>query len=183
MTLLEILQTKKYPTDKHTDHHYVQCFYEDAFSKYQHLNINLLEIGVLRGDSMKLWSDYFTNANNIVGIDLFGRCSFQRVLENIKGYNIKLHELNSIEPNKDKFDEFKSLYSNGFDIIIDDGHHAPISQIKTFNNFSKLMNPGGLYIIEDIHDVNEIEKNIPNVKILRSPGEYFKNWPFGVVSF
>jgi len=183
MTLLEILQTKKYTTDKHTHHHYVQCFYDEAFSKYQHLNLNFLEIGVLRGDSMKLWSDYFTNPNNIVGIDLFGRCSFQSVSESLRDYNVKLHELDSINPEKNKFDEFKSLYSTGFDIIIDDGHHAAISQIKTFNNFSKLMNSGGLYIIEDIHDVDEIEKNIPGVKILRSPGEVWTNWPFGVVSF
>ena len=43
----------------------------------------------------------------------------------------------------------KELY---FDVIIDDGMHARLAQLKTFKNFYPLLNPGGTYIIEDMLD-------------------------------
>ena len=72
MKLIEILQQKQYNTDKWTDHHYVQELYEPEFQPFQDKEINFLEIGVLMGESMKLWSKYFPNVN-LYGIDIFTR--------------------------------------------------------------------------------------------------------------
>lgn len=46
-----------------------------------------------------------------------------------------------------------------FDIIIDDGSHILQDQVKTFNLMKPLMNPGGIYVIEDVANVmiDEIE--------------------------
>lgn len=171
MKLMEILKTKKYKTDKHSNHTYVQDFYEDNFLKYQQLNLNFLEIGVWNGESMKLWSDYFINAKNIIGIDMFTRTSIDEVKNNLSNYNVSLFKMNTVEDNDDIFNQFTSLYPDKFDIIIDDGSHNPSHQIKTFERFSKLMNTGGLYIIEDIAngEVDTIQNNIPNINVVVNP--------------
>ena len=72
MKLIDILKAKRYNTDKHTVHQYIQEYYENAFSKYKNKSISLLEIGVLYGESLKLWHDYFTNIE-LYGIDIFKR--------------------------------------------------------------------------------------------------------------
>ena len=83
MRLLDILNEKHYNTDKHTDHDYVQTIYDPMFEVWQYSKINFLEIGVYNGESMKLWSDYFTNAKNIVGVDIFERTSLSEVKDNV----------------------------------------------------------------------------------------------------
>ena len=194
MKLIDILNDKGYKTDKHTSHNYIQDYYDQAFEPYKDLNINFLEIGVLDGESMKLWSDYFTNPKNIVGIDIFHRVSRSVAESNLKGYNVKLHTLNSHgdanfhdgydKSDNDKLEEFKEQYG-GFDIIVEDGHHGVSSQVNTYNRFGSLVNEGGIYIIEDIpqQNVPAIKKHIPNVEILISNGDLFKNQPFGVIKY
>lgn len=150
-TLMGILNNNKYKTDKHTGHMYVQDFYEKLFSPFQDKKINVLEIGVFRGESMKLWCDYFDNAKNVVGIDIFNRsgCSLEEVEDALSNYDVKLYNINSYVGDEDKLEEFKKKYSGGFDIIMDDGTHSPEGQLNTFRRFNSLMNEGGLYIIED----------------------------------
>ena len=181
MKLIDILNDKGYKTDKHTSHNYIQGYYEKAFSPYQNKNINFLEIGILAGESMKLWADYFTNPKNIVGIDIFVRVSRQQVERNLLNYEVKLHTINSHgrdgfhgeypQSDDDKFEEFKEQYG-GFDIIVEDGHHGVNSQVGTYNRFSSLVNEGGIYIIEDIpqQNVPAIKKQIPNIEILKTTG-------------
>ena len=194
MKLIDILNKKGYNTDKHTNHNYIQDYYDEAFMPYKEQNINFLEIGILAGESMKLWHDYFINAKNIVGIDIFARVSRPQVESNLRDFDVKLHTINShgdgefvtgtAEGENRKLKDFKKYYG-GFDIIIDDGHHRASSQINTYNKFSDLMNKGGLYIIEDIsqQSVSEIEKNIPKIQFLISNGDHFKNQPFGVIKY
>ena len=194
MKLIDILNDKGYKTDKHTSHNYIQDYYDQAFEPYKDLDINFLEIGVLDGESMKLWSDYFTNPKNIVGIDIFVRVSKQQVEWNLMDYEVKLHTINSHgrdgfhgeypQSDDDKFEEFKERYG-GFDIIVEDGHHGVNSQVNTYNRFSSLVNEGGIYIIEDIQQQNVpvIKKQIPNIEILISNGDSFKNQPFGVIKY
>jgi len=194
MKLIDILNKKGYNTDKHTNHNYIQGYYDEAFMPYKEQNINFLEIGILAGESMKLWHDYFINAKNIVGIDIFARVSRPQVESNLRDFDVKLHAINShgdgdfitgsAEGDEQKLKDFKKHYG-GFDIIIDDGHHRASSQINTYNRFSDLMNKDGLYIIEDIiqESVSEIKENIPNIEVLISNGNKFKNQPFGVIKY
>ena len=202
MRLIDILEEKQYNTDKWTDHHYVQEIYEPLFAKYREENVNFCEVGVWNGESMKLWSDYFVNANNIVGVDIFTRTEMSEVEKNLDGYDVKLHKFNS-HKDIDKFDKFSKKYSDGFDIVIDDGSHWYENQINTYKNFSKIMNKGGVYIIEDIsfipesiktmykiggeslepYQVSKIQYEIPNIKFYSTGGEMFSNQPIGVVRF
>ena len=201
--LIDILKEKKYETDKWTDHYYVQHIYEDLFAQFNHKKINFLEIGVFNGESMKLWHDYFVNAKNIVGIDIFVRSSFKEVSGWLKDYDVKLHKFNSHE-DTDKFNKFADTYKEGFDIIIDDGSHWYENQINTYKKFKNLMNPGGVYIIEDISFEREesvytsykltesgmqnvveakIQRDIPEMQFYMTGGELFQNQPVGVIYF
>jgi len=158
MNLLEILNNKRYDTDKHTIHQYIQEYYENVFSQYKDKPVNLLEIGVLKGESLKLWRDYFKEGN-IVGIDIFVREKFDYVSENLKNFNVKIELLDSfkedaysINARQNFIDRYNS--EGGFDIIIDDGLHTAEAQYKSFYNFKPLMNSGGVYVIEDVGDGN-----------------------------
>ena len=183
-TLLNILQNRRYNTDKHTDHHYVQDFYDTAFAPFKEKTISFLEIGVWNGESMKLWSDFFTNASHIVGIDIFTRTSIEQVQKNLEKFNAKLHKLNSMSCSDEELIQLQNQYHEGFDIIIDDGNHSAAAQIATFIKFSTLVKEGGMYIIEDIanDNVKLISDNIQNVQIKVSDGEKYKS-KFGVIYF
>ena len=59
-------------TDKNNPHSYFST-YDKYFEPYLNKDINVLEIGVLFGESLKLWSHRFTPDSMIIGIDLFER--------------------------------------------------------------------------------------------------------------
>lgn len=190
MKLLEILKQKNYSTDKHTVHRYIQEFYEEEFSKYANRSTNLLEIGVLTGGSLKLWRDYFSEGD-IVGIDIYKRVPLSTVQHNVQGYDVDLYEVDSFNTGADlekTRQEFIDQFSErGFDIIIDDGLHTEEAQYKSFNNFKELVNPGGVYIIEDVKasSVKGLSK-IKGIEFLHlndGPGSKVKKQHIAVIRF
>jgi hypothetical protein len=95
-----------------------------------------LEIGVQFGGSLKIWRDYFPDAE-IIGVDNDPRC------ENyIKNFPLFIG---------DQTDK-KFMESLGeFDVIVDDGGHKMSQQQDTFNIMFPNLKKGGLYVIEDLH--------------------------------
>ena len=65
MNLVDI--GKKYPSSKNISG-FIQL-YDKYFTPYRDLEINILEIGVDNGDSLRIWREYFSKAN-ICGIDI-----------------------------------------------------------------------------------------------------------------
>lgn len=179
MTLIEILNKYQFDTDKHTAHRYVQDIYEKEFLPYKDkFTLSLLEIGVLHGESLKLWRKYFPSAY-IVGIDTFERIHMQTVFHNLVSYDVRIYDVDSysdrnITKRLARKDFIKSHITSGFDIIIDDGDHTGTAQYRTFINFSTLIKKGGLYIIEDISPQPkhyEIVEQIPGIEIYEAPGK------------
>ena len=82
----------KYKCDKSSKHSYDIC-YEKDFQTIKNANINLLEIGIFRGESMKAWLDYFPNAN-VYGIDIFDRINPDKI-EILKNPRVKYLKLDS----------------------------------------------------------------------------------------
>ncbi len=112
-------------------------FYERHFGPLRDESIRLLEIGVQYGGSLSMWSQYFPRAG-ITGADIDPAC--------------KMHARGRIEVKiGDQADpEFLSQFT-GYDIIIDDGGHTMRQQRVSFENLFPLLNPGGIYVIEDLH--------------------------------
>ena len=133
MTLIEI--GKKYPSSKNISG-FIQL-YEKYFSEYKDKKINLLEIGVDNGDSIRIWREYFVNAN-ICGIDI-----------NKKNFTINNTDILIGDQSDYKFlQSIVDKYKN-FDIIIDDGSHQSKHIIASFNFLFPYLNDNGIYVVED----------------------------------
>ena len=84
-TLLEIQNEYNFKTDKNTWHSYLDT-YEKLFNRFTDKEINLFEIGVLAGESLKLWSKYLPKSM-IYGCDIYERVSFEDVESNLYGFD------------------------------------------------------------------------------------------------
>ena len=134
MNLLEI--AKKYPTSKN-DHGFIEIYHKH-FSNLKEEKINILEIGVERGDSLRMWREYFTNAS-ICAIDLHDR-------------NISVDNAEILIGDQSDLSFLKSLVNKyqKFDIIIDDGSHQSKHIIASFNFLFNHLSDDGIYVIEDL---------------------------------
>lgn len=138
--------------DKGTDHTYID-FYAHHFARYKE-NVTLLEIGIMTGGSLLLWANYF-DKYDLTGIDYSPNWSSPRPFQQevLDNSHIDLEfSVNSKDP------VFAAGYPDAtFDLIIDDGDHAPDTQIETFRNYFLKTKPGGTYFIEDVRGKTEIE--------------------------
>lgn len=134
-----------YYTDKNTVHSYLPV-YQKLFGNKDVKNI--LEIGVQRGGSIKLWSDYFPNAH-VFGIDL----SDELICLGIKNKeNISLFFEDAYS--KSMVDKLQNIR---FDVIIDDGNHTLDSMKKAIELYLPILKDDGILIIEDLRDVKWFE--------------------------
>lgn len=153
---------QKHGTDK-AGHGYLD-FYEHFLLPLKDKEINLCELGVFYGSSIKMWYEYFPNGT-IFGLDSFqgkqgngssfpGYTDFARYLaenEEMKK-RVSLHQVDQSKV-KDltAFVQFCQHRGIQFDVIIDDASHLMYDQQITLYHFYPLVKPGGFYIIEDIH--------------------------------
>jgi predicted O-methyltransferase YrrM len=138
-------------TDKNTIHSYLPL-YEKLFRSKKDTAKNVLEIGVWRGGSLKLWSKYFQNAK-IYGVDILEK---NNVLEEVRADDrVILHS------GVDGYDEdwfSKTLKNNTkFDIMLDDGPHTLESMISFIKLYSQLMTEDGILIIEDVQQYDWLD--------------------------
>jgi cephalosporin hydroxylase len=146
MSLIELIDNSK--TDKNTIHSYLDT-YENLFNKKKLEKINLLEVGIYNGGSIKLWSNYFINGT-IYGIDITS-------INEIFSENVKIFQ------NTDAYDQsFVDSYfkSTNFDILIDDGPHTFDTVVKFIELYLPLLSKNGIFIIEDIQDWSWIDNLI-----------------------
>jgi hypothetical protein len=115
-------------------------FYDALFSGMRHDEFNFIEIGVFNGGSVRTWEKYFTRAQ-IIGVDIDPKCrgyATERVKIEIGSQNDPefLHHLAVSWPPR---------------VIIDDGSHQSYDIIFTFERLFPVLQPGGIYVIEDLH--------------------------------
>jgi len=143
-------------SDKGIDHNYIGK-YEELFQHIRENKMNILELGVLFGNSLKLWEYYFENSM-IYGIDNF-------IVDN--GHSF--HKFKPIIP-KDIIDDLSKheritffeidceneilihdkLKDIKFDIIIDDASHKIEQQKNNYRIFSQYLKEDYIYICEDV---------------------------------
>lgn len=134
----------KYNSDKGTEYgskHGFTEVYGKYFDEFKYKEIKILEIGINDGSSLKMWYDYFPNAN-IYALDIDDKEIFSN--ERI-GCGIL------DQSNESHLKEFSDKIDMMFDIILDDGSHHISDQQLTFGYLFPLLNSKGLYIIEDLH--------------------------------
>lgn len=131
----------KYDADKSSRFHHYLDFYQKMLPDRE-FSGRLLEIGVMDGLSMKMWREYYPNAE-IVGIDIKDMSMFHntdwQVPESVK--------LLTLDGTKEA--DMRPL--GMFDIIIDDGSHYMSQQQASFELlYYSQLNKGGMYILEDL---------------------------------
>jgi hypothetical protein len=143
LTLVELYKrggVDTYPTDKAHVHLYLP-FYDLLFAPYKNKKINIFEVGYLDGGSLKLWEDYFPNAQ-IRGIDITDEYR-QKTGVKFTTDRVRVEILDSMKLSKKFFRDFSP------DIVIDDGCHISDYQIHVVKTVYPLLRDGGLLIIED----------------------------------
>jgi hypothetical protein len=156
---------KKYLCDKVDEWHTFKGktyfdVYESYLEKFRARDITFLELGVRDGASLQVWKEYFSSNTKIIGIDIDLRC------KRFEGGNI------SIEVGSQGDEDFlhSVIKRHGpFDVILDDASHINELTLKSFNQLSKYISPGGLYIIEDLRnsyeDLTEDVKKWPGMHL------------------
>jgi hypothetical protein len=137
--------------DKDTVHSYLET-YDKLFQSKKYGNVNVLEIGIYQGGSIKLWKDYFINGH-IYGVEING-------LDTILDNSIKHDDRITLYTNTNAYDDnfLKSKLDNiKFDFLIDDGPHTLESMIFYLTNYVHLLKADGVLIIEDVQDYSWIE--------------------------
>jgi len=129
--------------------------YEKYFAPLKDKVTSILELGIGKGTSLKIWYEFFKNAK-IYGIDILPDCkSFEN--ERTQVFIGGQQDLAFLEK------VCNEIYGE-FDIIIDDCGHVPRNQITSLNFLQGKLKRGGIYAIEDIrcNSINLLVDHIEN---------------------
>ena len=114
--------------------------YDFLFRQFRGEKFSLIELGCLSGASLRMWEQYFPEAE-IYGVDLD-----ETTKKNEKG---RVHIVIGDATSQETFDTLKAETGGAF-IIIDDASHAWGDQRRSFELFWDMVKPGGFYVIEDL---------------------------------
>jgi hypothetical protein len=122
-------------------HDYLRT-YDELLSPIRHEPVKLLEMGVLGGDSLLMWSRYFTHPETrIIGIDIeTHRC------QKIDDPRVGVCQDSQADPGF-----WNRCDDRRFDLIVDDGSHFLSHQKEAFRLGWCKVKPGGLWVVEDLH--------------------------------
>lgn len=151
-------------SDKWT--HYL-FIYDILLSKFIEAGkpVTLLEIGVQNGGSLENWKKYLPEGSRIYGIDIDPLCNKLKFSDGITFF---------LGSGADKKFTDEVLGDLTFDIILDDASHRCRQVIRTFQNLFSKVNPGGMFIVEDIHTSYWHGKFGGGLRKKRASMEFFK---------
>ena len=118
--------------------------YDRILGPYRNDSISLLEIGVQNGGSLETWALFFPCASVIIGCDINEKCG-ELCFDDprIKVIIGDATEKRTIEAIK--------FQKPSFNIVIEDGSHTSRDIIRSFTTYFPEIEPGGVYIAEDLH--------------------------------
>jgi cephalosporin hydroxylase len=158
MSLQSIVDNSR--TDKNTVHSYLDLYQNLLITKKETAK-NVLEIGIYHGGSIKLWSDFFTNAT-VYGLDIM---HINNVWEGIKNKeNIILHTSSDAYNETFFIDNFLNKNIK-CDFMLDDGPHSLESMKQFIRLYSQIMTDDGILIIEDVQSIdwiNVLKDEVPS---------------------
>lgn len=127
-----------YVTDK------VNHGYLPLYEKYMPDEVDrFMEIGVWKGDSLRMFRDAYGGKGKFHALDTFGA--------DVVPYTRLLAEGFAIHKGSQSDLEFLSGIKDWFDVVVEDGSHHSDEQIITFKHiFVHNIRPGGWYVLEDL---------------------------------
>ena len=126
-------------TELKAAHDYLR-HYDYMFSQFRQDKFSLIEFGCYKGDSLRMWTQYFPKAQ-IYGVDLD---------ENAKRHETdRIHIVIGDATSPETLVTLKAAAGSAF-IILDDASHAWSDQRRSFELFWDMVTPGGFYVVEDL---------------------------------
>lgn len=107
-------------------------------------HVKMLEIGVQSGGSTRVWSQFFGDQLDYIGVDINPNCA------QFEDPSRRIHIVIGSQLNTTFLDEICKIYGP-FDIIIDDGGHTTEMMVISFENLFTCLKDKGVYAIEDLH--------------------------------
>ena len=174
---------RKYQTDK-PHNGYTKVYYE-IMKDFQNENVNIFEIGVYFGASIKMWWEFFPNGK-IYGIDngrlVPGSTAIpggymgtelpflstddvkllqpEALVESVNFNwleNDRIKAFKADQRSKKQLEKaFEYFKCNTFDVILDDGQHFQEHQQKSIGLLFPNVKSGRYYIIEDVVDYQSL---------------------------
>jgi len=114
-------------------------YYHELFKDHRDAK-KILEIGIDVGGSLRMWRDYFPEAQ-IYAMD----CDDKKLINE--------HRIQSFYGNQGDEHHLRMMMQwagPDFDLILDDGSHQAEHQILSANVLVPFLSPTGVYIIEDV---------------------------------
>ena len=118
--------------------------YESVFAPYRDRQLRLLEIGIQNGGSLEIWGRFFPRAQALIGCDINPACGALR-------YDNPVVSVIVGDANDDATQQRIQAVTQGLDIVIDDGSHTSSDIVRSFCRYFPMIEPGGLFVAEDLH--------------------------------
>lgn len=139
---------RKWHTDKggrhlvagETCHEYTPIYW-DLLKDRRNTVTNVLEIGVKYGCSLRMWREFFPNAQ-IIGLDSNAASLYQE--DRIHCFAADQGLAGSL------LQAMARCGAGPFDLIVDDGSHETHHQVLTMSTLLPFLAPDGIYVIEDV---------------------------------
>jgi hypothetical protein len=140
-------------------HHGYARFYAhhlDRFVQKRLAALTIVEVGILRGGGLAMWSSLFPNAD-IIGLDIDPTHFYDNVedLRRRGAFKERLPEVHTFDQFEDGAKRLSDILEGRQpDIIVDDGYHSVETILNTLRGFSELLGERFVYFIEDNVDVH-----------------------------
>lgn len=146
--------SKKYSTDKAGEHDFIPVYEEYLNDRREDLD-KLLEIGVYKGESLKMWREYLPDTH-LYGIDK-------------SHYRLDIPNAITFKCDQSNVGRLTNIVKKiqPLDIIIDDCSHKMDDQQISFAKLFRYVRSGGIYVIEDVHTSNDWQLERYNISLSR----------------
>lgn len=125
----------------HKWHHYFPI-YEKYFSAFRNKTVTFLEIGVFKGGSLQMFSEYLGPKATVIGIDID---------ENCKAFESDFAKVRIGDQGDPNFLESVLNEFGPPDLVLDDGSHKMHDVRASFNYLYPMLSKNGIYMVEDMH--------------------------------
>jgi cephalosporin hydroxylase len=143
----------KYGTDKGPSGWNYTPFYWDLLKPEQHLIHTVLEVGIYKGASLRMWRDFFYDAD-IYGVDNSTEHMFPHDDDRIRCYLADAYDFATMQ------DIMRQV--GPVDLFIDDAIHTYATQVALLKMMWPHIAAGGIYCIEETYTYDDrVPRTIP----------------------
>ena len=122
---------------------YLRVYWEEL-QHIQNSSADILEIGIQNGGSLEIWAKFFPEVKQVIGYDNDPKCRA------LKFDDPRIRVFVGDASSNEAAVTIEKISSN-LGLVIDDGSHKSGDIIRSFLLFFPQLNPGGIFIIEDLH--------------------------------